>query len=92
MEFHVAGTDSYTQSSLEELRKHVASLVCVEPQCVTIAGIEPSASLLITLMIPKTCIPKLETELNVVTSTKQLIDLGIDRVKIMDNVVLLKGR
>lgn len=90
VEFHVAGTDSYTTSSLEAIRKLVATLVGKESKYVTIAGIEPSASLLITLMVPKNCIQKLEAELRLDSTVKQLVDLGIDRVKINGRTFRLK--
>lgn len=90
VEFHVAGTGSYNTSSLKAIRELVATLVGKDPKCVTIAGIEPSASLLITLMVPKNCIQKLEAELLLDATVKQLVDLGIDRVKLNGRTFRLK--
>ncbi|XP_060592156.1 uncharacterized protein LOC132746895 [Ruditapes philippinarum] len=54
VKFHVDGMDfqNYSRDDVENLRRKVSAILFVPQQFVFICGIEPSSSLVITLMIP----------------------------------------
>lgn len=53
MKFHIKGADleTYQRPELEKLRSMIASILRVPPEFVIVSGIEPSNSLLITIMV-----------------------------------------
>lgn len=53
LKFHIMGTDleKYQRPELEKLRSMIASVLRVPPEFVIVSGIEPSNSLLITIMV-----------------------------------------
>lgn len=53
LKFHIRGTDleTYDKAQLENLRSMIGYLLRVPPEFVIISGIEPSNSLVITVMI-----------------------------------------
>ena len=83
MQFHVDGADSmkFKRSSLENVRMIAAQLMLVPPEYVTVAGIEPSTSLIITLMVPQRFIKYLETAITKKGPVKDLTNLGIDMIR-----------
>lgn len=53
IKFHVAGgLDTFQRPHLEHVRRTVAQLLGCQPEHVFVAGIEPSNSLVVTLMVP----------------------------------------
>lgn len=53
LKFHIKGVDleTYQRPELEKLRSMIASVLRVPPEFVIVSGIEPSNSLLITIMV-----------------------------------------
>lgn len=94
VQFHVEGTgvNRYTRRSLEELRRIAADLMFVPPQFVTISGIEPSSSLLITCMVPEICIEYLEEALKNEMTQRVFSGLGIGYVRINGNIISILGK
>lgn len=85
LQFHIEGKDvekTYTKSSLQDLRATAAKIMGVPQQFIIIAGIEPSASLLITLMIPESFVKYLESALGRSEFLKYLEILQVDTVLI----------
>lgn len=93
MQFHIEGKDfsKVKRSCIETIRTIAARLMLVPPQFVTIAGIEPSSSLLITLMVPERFLKYLEAALNNKAVMKELTNLDIDMVRTGATVVNLHG-
>ncbi|XP_067673886.1 uncharacterized protein [Haliotis asinina] len=78
VKFHVDGNlDNFQRRELEDLRANVARLLFIPPEFVFVSGLEPSNSLLITLMIHSFCAQTLK---NMATSDegRQLLKLGVD--------------
>ena len=90
---HVEGTNfkKYKRSNLEALRATAAQLMLVPAQFVTIAGIEPSTSLLVTLMVPSRFIAYLKMALKKTESMETLSNQGVDIVTIDENIYNLRG-
>lgn len=93
VQFHIEGTDfrKYTRSSLDATRLTAARLMMVPPEFVIIAGIEPSSSLIITLMIPARFVQYLEAASKKKMVAKELTKLGIDIVRINNTSINLHG-
>ncbi|XP_046581604.1 uncharacterized protein LOC124289056 isoform X2 [Haliotis rubra] len=52
-QFHVKGSgDNFKSISIEDICMRIARYVGVPPSCVTLAGVEPSESIIITIMLP----------------------------------------
>lgn len=53
LKFHIKGADleTYQKPELEKLRSMISSVLRVPPEFVIVSGIEPSNSLLITIMV-----------------------------------------
>ncbi|XP_071113261.1 uncharacterized protein [Haliotis cracherodii] len=78
VKFHVEGDlDNFQRRELEDLRANVARLLFIPPEFVFVSGLEPSNSLLITLMISSFCAKTLR---DIATSVegRQLRKLGVD--------------
>ena len=94
VKFHVEGTNftKYKRSSLETLRATAAVLMGVPSQFVTIAGIEPSTSLLVTLMVPSKFVAYLEMAMTKEDPIATFTNLGVDMVSINDKIYNLHGK
>lgn len=93
MQFHIEGKDfsKVKRSSLDAMRMVAARFMIVPPECVIIAGIEPSSSILVTLMVPEMFITYFEAALSKDVAVKELTDLGIDIIRMGDKVVNIHG-
>ena len=60
-------------------------------QFVTIAGIEPTGSLLVTLMVPSRFVAYLEMALTKTDPVRKLTNIGVDIVSIDETVYSLHG-
>ena len=69
-----------------------ARLMIVPPEFVVIAGIEPSSSLLFTIMVPERFLKYFEAALHKEPALKELTNLGIDIVRIGDKVINIHGK
>lgn len=81
VQFHVKGKN-LDESSLQDLRAKAAKIMGVPQQFIIIAGTEPSASLLITLMIPEGFGKYLESALGRSESLKELESIQVNIVLI----------
>jgi hypothetical protein len=75
---------------VQKLRDRVAAILFIPAQFVIIAGVEPSSSLLITLMIPEKYATILEGLLEDHFCTSDMKELGIDYVEI-DKMYSVEG-
>lgn len=84
VKFHVDGKDfrSYTRDDINILRLRMAKLLFVPQQFVIIRGIEPSSSLLVTLMIPEMYVEILRDLLENGEKFSELCDIGVDTVEV----------
>lgn len=84
VKFHIDGKDfkNYHRSDIEHLRTRVATLLCVPLQYVFIRGIEPSSSLVVTLMIPEMYVDILHNLLNQGEDFADLHKLGVDAIEL----------
>ena len=93
IQFHIEGKDfkEVKRSSLENIRRTAAGLMLVPQEFVVIAGIEPSSSLLITIMVPERFIKYFEAALHKEPAVLELTHQGIDIVRIDERVVNIHG-
>ncbi|XP_060573604.1 uncharacterized protein LOC132731441 isoform X2 [Ruditapes philippinarum] len=84
VKFHVEGRNfrNCTTSYVQSVRNRIAAILFIPAQFVIIAGVEPSSSLLITLMIPEKYVTILEGLLEDHLCTADMKELGIDYVEI----------
>ena len=84
VKFHVDGYNfqTYSRADIEKLRSHVSTLLFVPPQFVFVAGIEPSSSLVITLMIPELYVLMLREMLEAGDVLTALSGTGVDVIDI----------
>ncbi|KAK3585719.1 hypothetical protein CHS0354_020287 [Potamilus streckersoni] len=90
--FHVEGKDlsQYRRDGLEQLRTLVSNRLAVPPEFVFICGLEPSSSLMVTIMIP-VFHAEIFVELLKENSISELLELGIDSVHINGETFNLHG-
>lgn len=93
VQFHVEGKDfsTVTRNDLERLRTTAATLMLVPARFVTIAGVEPSSSIQITLMIPTRYVKYLELALKRKHIVKDLTNLRVDTVCTNNLKFMLQG-
>lgn len=86
VKIHVHGRDfrQYTCTSVEGLRTTMARLMFVEPSRVFITGIEPSSSLLITIIVPESFVGYLRRSITEPQCIKEWTSLGVDYI-LIDN-------
>ncbi|XP_060585094.1 uncharacterized protein LOC132741033 [Ruditapes philippinarum] len=84
VKFHVEGRNfrNCTRRYVQSVRNRIAAILFIPAQFVIIAGVEPSSSLLITLMIPEKYVTILEGLLEDHLCTSDMKELGIDYVEI----------
>lgn len=84
VQIHVQGLrfTQYKRSCLEALRAHAARLMFVKPELVVIAGIMPSSSILITLMIPETFVKYLRQGIENSDCINEWTYFGVDYIRI----------
>ena len=76
---------------MRRLRSLISEVLFIPAEFVIIAGVEPSFSLLITLMIPEASVIMLERLLEDHTYAKEMKELGIDFIEI-DKVYSVGGK
>lgn len=91
MKFHIKGADldKYGTGDLEKLRSKISKLLFVPPEFVIIAGIEPSQSLLITIMVLEDDAQRMLAL--PASSLAVLTEEHIDKVMIGNRTFLLSG-
>ncbi|XP_053397905.1 uncharacterized protein LOC123552421 [Mercenaria mercenaria] len=84
VKLHVEGRNfrNCTRAYVQNIRNRVAAILFIPLEFVIIAGLEPSTSLLITLMIPDSYVTILEELLDTGACNVEFTELGIDIVKI----------
>lgn len=91
LKFHIKGADlnKYGTGDLEKLRSKISKLLFVPPEFVIIAGIQPSQSLLITVMLLKDDAQRMFTLPP--SSLAVLTEVHVDKVMIGNKTLLLSG-
>lgn len=91
LKFHIKGADlnKYGTGDLEKLRSKISKLLFVPPEFVIIAGIQPSQSLLITVMLLKDDAQRMLTLPP--SSLAVLTEVHVDKVMIGNKTLLLSG-
>lgn len=84
VQIHIQGPNfnEYNRSSLDALRAVAARLMFVKPELVVIAGIEPSSSILITLMIPDAFVEYMRQGAEKSECIKEWTYFGVDYIQI----------
>ena len=70
---------------------HIAEILCIPPEFVLIAGIEPSSSLLLTLMIPDDHVEVLVEMLRKKETFPAFALHGIDKIEVNGEVFAVRG-
>lgn len=91
LKFHIKGADlnKYGTGDMEKLRSKLSKLLFVPPEFVIIAGIQPSQSLLITVMLLKDDAQRMLTLPP--SSLAVLTEVHVDKVMIGNKTLLLSG-
>lgn len=91
MKFHIVGTDleTYQKPELEKLRSMIASLLRVPPEFVIVSGIEPSNSLLITIMVLEDDAQRMSTL--PLASLTVLSEMFVNSVMVNEKQILISG-
>lgn len=91
LKFHIKGADlnKYGTGDLEKLRSKISKLLFVPPEFVIIAGIQPSQSLLITVMLLKDDAQRMLTLPPSLLAV--LTEVHVDKVMIGNKTLLLSG-
>lgn len=91
LKFHIKGADlnKYGTGDLEKLRSKISKLLFVPPEFVIIAGIQPSQSLPITVMLLKDDAQRMFTLPP--SSLAVLTEVHVDKVMIGNKTLLLSG-
>lgn len=91
LKFHIKGADlnKYGTGDMEKLRSKISKLLFVPPEFVIIAGIQPSQSLLITVMLLKDDAQRMLTLPP--SSLAVLTEVHVDKVMIGNKTLLLSG-
>lgn len=91
LKFHIKGADlnKYGTGDMEKLRSKISKLLFVPPEFVIIAGIQPSQSLLITVMLLKDDAQRMLTLPP--SSIAVLTEVHVDKVMIGNKTLLLSG-
>ncbi|XP_067675995.1 uncharacterized protein [Haliotis asinina] len=86
--FHVKGSlESFKSISVEDICNRVARYVGMPPSCVTVAGVEPSESIVITIMLPVEAADLLAQ----IDDFSWLTDMGVDYIVYGKKVTVSKG-
>lgn len=91
LKFHIVGTDleTYQKPELEKLRSMIASLLRVPPEFVIVSGIEPSNSLLITIMVLEDDAQRMSTL--PLASLTVLSEMFVNSVMVNEKQILISG-
>lgn len=91
LKFHIMGTDleKYQRPELEKLRSMIASVLRVPPEFVIVAGIEPSNSLLITIMVLEEDAQRMSTLSP--ASLTVLTEMFVNSVMVNEKQILISG-
>lgn len=91
---HIDGQDfrSYSQTAINRFRAQVANVLMLPPSAVIIAGIEPSCSLLITIMIPETYAELMHAMLKLGDSFNELEEVGVDYIMVEEEIFNIRGK
>ncbi|XP_052810414.1 uncharacterized protein LOC128238489 isoform X2 [Mya arenaria] len=93
VKWHVEGTDykEYSRDQILSFRARVANALFIPPEYVLIAGVQPSSSLLIALMIPESYVELFQMMLERDDEFLALQRLGVDVVEVGRKSYNLKG-
>ncbi|MEW8547033.1 MAG: hypothetical protein AB2693_26255 [Candidatus Thiodiazotropha sp.] len=83
---------NYTNESLQNLRATAAIIMGVPSQFIVIAGVEPSSSLLVTLMVPEVFVKYFKAAVSRRETLKHFDRLCIDKVEIGETVWQINGK
>ncbi|KAK3083733.1 hypothetical protein FSP39_002230 [Pinctada imbricata] len=91
VKFHIGGdTGNYSSQLLRDMRTNVARLLRVPERFVFVSGIEPSSSLLITLMVPEDVVyiilEMTEKEMS------ELLQYHVIDITVEDKVIRMRGK
>lgn len=91
LKFHIRGADldKYRSGNLETLRSKISELLLVPPEFVIVSGVEPSQSLLITVMVLEDDAQRMLAL--PASSLAVLTEIHVDEVMIGNRTVLLSG-
>lgn len=91
LKFHIKGVDleTYQRPELEKLRSMIASLLRVPPEFVIVSGIEPSNSLLITIMVLED--DALRMSNLPPASLTVLSEMFVNSVMVNEKIILISG-
>ena len=94
VQIHIQGPNfnEYNRSSLDALRAVAARLMFVKPELVVIAGIEPSSSILITLMIPDAFVEYMRQGAEKSECIKEWTYFGVDYIQIENTKYSIPGK
>ncbi|KAH3725057.1 uncharacterized protein LOC127853677 [Dreissena polymorpha] len=94
VKWHLEGKDfqSCTRGDIQATRMHIAEILCIPPEFVLIAGIEPSSSLLLTLMIPDDHVEVLVEMLRKKETFPAFALHRIDKIEVNGEVFAVTGK